>query len=169
MAMTSEPKSPSETRVEMTHLVMPTDANVLGTAFGGRIMQWTDLAGAIAAMRHARVPVATASIDQLSFLAPVRIGHVAVLHAQVNASFGTSMEVGVEVLSEDPRTGERRKCCDAFLTFVALGADGRPTQVRPLRPETEEERRRAADALVRRESRLALRAALRAGGRAAGS
>jgi acyl-CoA hydrolase len=164
MRMPLDPKPPTASRVEMTQLVMPSDANVLGTAFGGRIMQWTDLAGGIAAMRHARVPVVTVSIDQLSFLAPVRIGQVAVLHAQVNASFGTSMEVGVEVLSEDPRSGERRKCCDAFLTFVALGPDGRPSGVRPLRPETEEEHRRAAEARVRREARLALRAALRGGG-----
>ncbi|HET8540054.1 MAG TPA: acyl-CoA thioesterase [Anaeromyxobacter sp.] len=140
---------------------MPGDANSLGTAFGGKIMQWTDLAAGMAAMRHARLPVATASIDQLTFLAPVRIGHIAMLHAQVTAAFTTSMEVGVEVLTEDPRTGARRKCCDAFLTFVALDRDGKPTPVPPVAATTEEERRRERDARVRRESRLALRAALR--------
>jgi acyl-CoA hydrolase len=160
--MAEEAKGAADSRVEMTHLVMPSDANVLGTAFGGRVMQWTDLAASIAAMRHSRMPCVTASIDQLDFLAPIRIGHVAILHAQVNAVFGTSMEVGVVVLTEDPRTGERRKCCDAFLTFVALGGDGRPTAVPRLRTEGEEERRREREARTRREARLALRDVLRA-------
>jgi acyl-CoA hydrolase len=115
----------------------------------------------MAAMRHARLPVATASIDQLSFLAPVRIGQIAMLAAQVTAVFTTSMEVGVEVVTEDPRTGERRKCCDAYLTFVALDGDGRPTAVPPLVASTDAERRHERDAKVRREARLALRAALR--------
>jgi acyl-CoA hydrolase len=155
------PKPVSQSRVEHTHLVMPGDANNLGTAFGGMIMQWTDVAGALAAMRHARGPVVTVSIDQLTFLAPIRIGHMALLTAQVNAVFSTSMEVGVEVSSEDPMTGERRKCCDAYLTFVALGPDRRPTAVPPLLAETEEEKRREREARVRREARLALRAALK--------
>ncbi len=155
------PKPASASRVEVTHLVMPGDANVLGTAFGGKVMEWTDLAASMAAMRHARLPVATASIDQLTFLAPVRIGQMAILVAQVNAVFTTSMEVGVEVLSEDPGTGERRKCCDAHLTFVALGPGGRPTPVPPLAIDTEAEQRREREARVRRESRLALREALR--------
>jgi acyl-CoA hydrolase len=157
----SDPKTVSQSRIEVTHMVMPGDANSLGTAFGGKLMQWTDMAAAMAAMRHARLPVVTVSVDQLTFLAPVRIGHMAILVAQVNAVFSTSMEVGVEVQTEDPRTGERRKCCDAFLTFVALGADKRPTALPPLAPETEEERRRERDARVRRDARLALRAALR--------
>lgn len=162
LAMTAG-KPASESHVELVELVMPGDANVLGTAFGGKIMQWTDLAAALAAMRHARLPVVTASIDQLSFLAPVRIGHVAIFQAQVNAVFSTSMEVGVVVLTEDPGSGARRKCCDAFLTFVALGPDGKPTAVPPLAASTEEERRRERDARTRRESRLQLRTALRRG------
>ena len=144
-------------RVEMTQLVMPGHANVLGTAFGGTIMQWTDLCASMAAMRHARLPVVTASIDQLSFLAPVRIGQIALLRAQVNAVFGTSMEVGAEVLDENPITGERLKCCDAFLTFVSLGADGRPTRAPPLLTGSEEEARRVREAQARREVRLAER------------
>jgi len=154
-------KPASASRVEVTHLVMPGEANSLGSAFGGMIMQWTDLAAGMAAMRHARLPVATASVDQLTFLAPVRIGHIAILHAQVTAVFRTSMEVGVEVLTEDPKTGVQRKCCDAYLTFVALGPEGRPTPAPPLLVENEEERCRERDAKVRREARLALRAALR--------
>jgi acyl-CoA hydrolase len=150
-------KPVSQSRVDHTHLVMPGEANNLGSAFGGMIMEWTDVAGAMAAMRHARGPVVTVSIDQLTFLAPIRIGHMALLTAQVNAVFHTSMEVGVEVSSEDPLTGERRKCCDAYLTFVALGPDRRPVPVPPLLAETDEERRRERDARVRREARLALR------------
>jgi acyl-CoA hydrolase len=157
------PKPASASRVEVTHLVQPGDANVMGTAFGGIVMQWTDVAAAMAAMRHARLPVVTASIDQLSFLAPVRIGQIAILHAQVTAVFATSMEVGVEVVTEDPGSGEQRKCCDAYLTFVALGPDGRPTAVPPLLAGTDEERRRERDARVRREARLRLREALRGG------
>jgi acyl-CoA hydrolase len=149
-------------RVEMTQLVMPGQANVHGTAFGGTVMQWTDLAASMAAMRHARLPVVTASIDQLGFLAPVRIGQIAILRAQVNAVFATSMEVGVEVLTEDPLTGEHQRCCDAYLTFVAIGADGRPVPVPPLAVESEAERRREREARTRREARLALRDALRA-------
>lgn len=150
-------KPPSESRVEMTELVMPTDANVLGTAFGGRIMQWMDLAAAVAARRHARMPVVTAAIDQLAFLGPVRVGHVAILRAQVNAVFGTSLEVEVEVLDEDPDTGQRRRCCDGFLTFVALGPDRRPAPVPPLLAETETERLREREARERRAGRLASR------------
>ncbi len=154
----SEPaKTPSESIVEMTQLVMPTDANTRGTAFGGKIMQWIDLAAAMAAMRHARMPVVTASIDQLNFLAPVRIGHVAILRARLNAVFGSSLEIEVEVANEDPLTGDRRRCCDAFLTFVALDQDGRPSPAPPLRAETEGEKRREREARERRAQRLAQR------------
>ncbi len=153
--MTPVPASAS--RVEMTQLVMPGHANVLGTAFGGTVMQWTDLAASMAAMRHARLPVVTASVDQLDFLSPVQIGQIAVLRAQVNAVFHSSMEVGVEVLTEDPRSGVQRRCCGALLTFVALGADGRPVAVAPLLVTSDEERRREREAAVRRAARLALR------------
>jgi acyl-CoA hydrolase len=154
------PKPPSASLVEMTELVMPPDANAFGTAFGGRIVQWTDLAGGVCAMRHAGLAVVTVSIDQLTFLAPIRVGHVALLTARVNAVFRTSMEVGVEVVAENPLTGERHKCCDAYLSFVALGPDKKPTGIPPLQPVTDEERRRERDAHVRRAHRLALREAL---------
>jgi acyl-CoA hydrolase len=157
----SQGKPASQSRVEMTQLVLPGDANSLGTAFGGKIMQWIDLAASLSAMRHARMPCVTASIDHLSFLAPVRIGHAAILHAQVNAVFTSSLEVGVEVLTEDPMNGERRKCCDAHLTFVALGRDGRPASIPPLLAQTDEERQRERQASMRREARLALREQLR--------
>ncbi len=157
--MTSVPAAAS--RVEMTQLVMPGHANTVGTAFGGTVMQWTDLCAGMAAMRHARLPVVTASVDRLDFLSPVRIGQIAILRAQVNAVFHSSMEVGVVVDTEEPGTGERRRCCTAFLTFVALGTDGRPVPLPPLLVSSEEERLREREAGVRRASRLALREALR--------
>jgi acyl-CoA hydrolase len=141
----------------MTQLVMPSDANVLGTAFGGRVVQWIDLAAGLAAMRHTRMPVVTASIDQLAFLAPIRVGDIVILKAQVNAVFGSSMEVQVDVQSERPSTGERRECCEAFLTFVALAADGKPARAPLLLPQTEEEEERGRAAADRRSLRLARR------------
>ena len=158
---TMTPVPASSSRVEMTEMVMPSHANSHGTAFGGTVMAWTDLAAGMAAMRHARLPVVTASIDQLAFRSPVRIGQIALLFAQVNAVFTTSMEVGVQVLTEEPLTGERRLCCEAFLTFVALGEDGHPRAVAPLLAESDEERRREREAVTRRASRLELREALR--------
>ena len=157
----SAPKPPSVSRVEMTQLVMPGDANVVGTAFGGRVVGWIDLAAALAAMRHTRMPVVTASIDQLDFLAPVRIGQVAINRARLNAVFGSSMEIGVEVLTEDPGSGDRRKCCDAFVTFVSLGPDGRPAPGPRLAPEGDDEKRRAAEAEERRALRREHRRARR--------
>src|SRR5512137_1530812 len=156
--MTDVPRKPvSESRVEMTELAMPTDANNLGTVFGGRIVQWMDLAGAMAARRHARTPVVTAAMDELTFQAPVRLGHVAILQARVNAAFGSSMEVEVEVFDEDPDTGVRRICVDGFLTFVALGPDNRPASVAPIAPTSPEEVERERAAHARRRRRLASR------------
>ena len=154
---TPAPRPAAESRVEMTELAMPTDANILGTVFGGRIMQWVDLAGAMAARRHARMPVVTASIDELAFLAPVKVGDVVVLQAQVNAAFGSSMEVEVVVYDEHPDSGVRTRCCDAFLTFVALGEGRAKARVPPLLPGTDEERRREREAHERRARRLAVR------------
>jgi acyl-CoA hydrolase len=150
-------KLASNSKVEMTQLVMPSDANGHGTAFGGRVMQWIDLAAAMAATRHSRMPVVTALLDQLAFLAPIKVGDIVVLRAQVNAVFGSSMEVEVDVLAENPGTGDRRVCCEAFLTFVALGADGRPARAPLLLPQTEEEEQRARDAQARRAARLTRR------------
>jgi acyl-CoA hydrolase len=141
----------------MTQLVLPSYANSFGNAFGGRVMQWIDLAAAMAAMRHSRMPVVTASIDQLAFHAPIRVAQIAILRAQVNAVFGSSMEIEVTVDAEDPRTGEKKLCCDAFLTFVALGPDGKPSKAPLLLTETEEEARRAQVAASRRAERIAKR------------
>ncbi len=150
-------KLASSSLVEMTQLVMPTDANGLGTAFGGRVLQWIDLAAAMSAMRHCRAPVVTAAIDQVSFLAPIRVGDMVVLRARINAVFGSSMEIEVDVEAEKPDTGERQRCCEAFLTFVALGPSGRPARAPILLPQTEDEERRVREATARRTARLARR------------
>ena len=144
-------------RVEMTEIVLPEDSNQLGHAWGGRVMALIDKAAAIAATRHCRTNVVTASVDSLTFKAPVKLGHILLLYASVNASFRTSMEVGVKVLSEDPLSGLRAHCCSAYVTMVALDALGRPTPVPGLVPGSPEERRRGREAACRRRGRLAHR------------
>jgi acyl-CoA hydrolase len=150
----SGPKTPAASRVVMTESVRPGDGNPLGTAFGGKIAQWIDIAGAIACQRHCRQRVVTASMDDLHFLRPIRVGMIVELRAQVNAAFRTSMEAGVRIESEDPLTGERQHVCTAWVTFVAQDEHGRPVQVPALVLETEEDRRRARDAGERRALRL---------------
>lgn len=147
-------RPPRESIVTKTEIVLPSDANNLGSVFGGRVMEWIDIAAAISAGRHCRAIVVTASMDDLHFLAPIRSGDVVVLQAQVNFAASTSMEVGVEVFSEELSTGERKRCCQAWLTFVALDARGKPAQVPPVLPETAEERRRFQEAEERRRFRL---------------
>ncbi|HYS77415.1 MAG TPA: acyl-CoA thioesterase [Candidatus Dormibacteraeota bacterium] len=144
-------------RVEMTEIVLPEDSNQYGHAWGGRVMALIDKAAAIAATRHCRTNVVTASLDSLTFRAPVKLGHILMMYASVNASFRSSMEVGVKVLSEDPLSGLRAHCCSAYVTLVALDALGRPTPVPDLLPGTPEERRRQREAARRRRSRLSLR------------
>jgi len=111
----------------------------------------------MAAMRHARKPVVTASFDHMNFLQPIRIGQLIVLHSQVNRVFHTSMEVGVKVMVEDLMTGQKQHACSAYLTFVALDADRKPAHIPPAIPETEEQHRRYRQAGERREIRLAMR------------
>ncbi len=149
-------RAPSVSAVEMNELVLPGHANALGTAFGGAVMGWVDMCAAMAAQRHARQIVVTAAIDAVDFFAPIRVGYVVNLKAKVNYVGRTSMEVGVRVESEDPLTGERVHTMSAYLTFVAIDADGRPCLVTPLLPETPEERLRHAEAQARRRQRLAL-------------
>lgn len=150
------PKTPKDSSVTMTEIVLPSDANALGTIFGGKIMAWIDIAGAIAAGRHARRVVVTASIDALHFVAPVKVGHVVHIRAAVNYAGKTSMEVGVRVDSENPVTGESHHTATAYATFVALDDHGKPTPVPPIHPETPEEKRRFESAVKRRESRMRL-------------
>lgn len=142
---------------EYSEIALPNDANPLGHLLGGRVMHLVDLAGALAATRHARRPVVTASVDHMTFLHPVHIGQLIILKSSVNRVFRTSMEVGVKVMVEDLTTGEVRHTSSAYLTFVALDEHGQPTPVPPVIPETEEEKRRYEEAGRRREYRLQLR------------
>jgi acyl-CoA hydrolase len=151
----TERKTPSASRVVKTETVLPGDGNPVGTAFGGKIAQWIDVAAGIACQRHCRTRVVTASMDDLHFLRPIRVGMIVELRAQVNAAFSTSMEAGVRIETEDPLTGERSHVCTAYLTFVAQDEHGRPVKVPALELETAEDRRRARDAEERRALRLA--------------
>lgn len=138
----------------MTQLVLPNDANQLGNLLGGQLMHWIDLVAAIAAARHSQRVCVTASVDELNFLHPIKTGEVVTLLASVNRVFNTSMEVGVKVLSENMVTGTIRHANSAYLTFVALNAEGLPVSVPQITTETDEEQRRFDDALTRREERL---------------
>jgi acyl-CoA hydrolase len=149
-----EPKPVSESRAEFTHLVLPSDTNALGTIFGGRIMEWVDISAAVVAQRHCRQIAVTASIDDLHFISPVRLGDIVILHASVNYTGKTSLEIGVRVEAEDPRTGKRRHTSSAYLTFVALDETGQPTRVPPLLCETDEDRRRFQEGQNRRSERI---------------
>ncbi|PYV28146.1 MAG: acyl-CoA thioesterase [Acidobacteria bacterium] len=145
-------------RAEMLEVVLPNDANPLGNILGGKVMHLIDIAGAIAAHRHSRSHVVTVSVDNLDFVYPVRVGQVILLRSHVTRAFHTSMEVEVKVYLEDYITGQRRQTSSAFVTYVAVDSDGRPTAVPPLVVRTAEEKRRYREALERRRRRLALAA-----------
>jgi len=153
--MTGKPVSASQ--VVMTELVLPSHTNALESIFGGVVMSWIDICGAIAAQRHAGKEVVTASLDEMSFVAPVYKGWVVNLKGSVNFVSTTSMEVGVRVDAENPKTVEIFHTATAYLTFVAIGSNGKPSGVPALICETPEERRRFADGQKRRELRLARR------------
>jgi len=152
-----EGKPVRESVSEYAEVALPNDTNGLGNVLGGKVMHLVDLAAALAALRHARKPVVTASVDSLHFIHPVRIGQLIVLRSSVNRAFHTSMEVGVHVETENLLTGQKVHTCSAYLTFVALDENKRPTRIPPVIPETEEEKRRYHEAGERREYRLALR------------
>lgn len=144
----------------MTQLVLPQFANAQGHLFGGQMVSWIDICAAVAAQRHASSYVVTVSIDAVHFVAPVRQGHTVVLRGQVNAAFRSSMECGVSVWAEDPLTGESLRAAKAYSTFVALDEQNRPRPVPPLLLETDEDRRRAHEAELRRSQRLLSRKAV---------
>jgi len=144
----------SASRTEMTEIVLPQDSNLLGNILGGRVMHLIDVAGAIAAHRHCHLQVVTASVDHLDFLNPVRVGDLIILEAHIHRAFHSSMEVGVEVFSEDSKAGVRKHTTSALLTYVALDDEGCPAAVPPVIPETNEERRRYEEAGERRAARL---------------
>jgi acyl-CoA hydrolase len=161
-SVSAPPFTPRASRVETAQVVLPGMTNAHGTIFGGQLMQWIDIVGAIAAARHAQGPVVTASMDRLHFLQPVRLGAVVILQAQVNAAARTSMEIGVRVLVEDVRTRTRVQTTRAYLTFVAVDGQGHPVAVQPVLAETDEDRRRLEAAARRRQERLRERRELEA-------
>jgi acyl-CoA hydrolase len=144
-------------RAEMTEVVLPNDANLLGNVLGGRVMHLIDIAGAIAGHRHSNSHVVTASVDYLDFRSPIRVGDLIILKSSVNRVFHTSMEVGVKVFSENVLTGERKHTSSAYLTFVAVDEDRQPRNIPPLILKTAEDRRRFREAGERRRIRLAHR------------
>jgi acyl-CoA hydrolase len=144
-----------DSQSEMAEFVLPNDANVLGALLGGRLMHWIDLAGALAAHRHSRTYVVTASVDHIDFLVPVHVGSLVILRSSVNRVFRTSMEVGVKVWVENSIQDKREHVASAHLTFVAVDGKGGRIVVPPVIPETEEERQRYDDAGRRREIRRA--------------
>jgi acyl-CoA hydrolase len=147
------PRPVRESQSEMTHLVLPNDANPLGALLGGTLMHWIDLAGALAAHRHARSYVVTASIEHLDFLVPVQVGDLVILRSSVNRAFHSSMEIGVKVWVENYLAGVRRHVSSAYLTFVAVDQHSRHIPVPPVALETDEETRRYQDAGRRRDAR----------------
>ena len=158
--MTPPPQSPAASATEMVQVVLPNDANPLGFILGGTVMHLIDIAGAIACFRHARQRVVTAAVDGLQFLHPIKVGDLIILRAEVTATFRTSMEVEVRVSSEETLTGQRRLTSHAYLTFVAIDAEGARVEVPDLVLQTDAERRRAAQAETRRRARLAAKSAL---------
>jgi acyl-CoA hydrolase len=141
----------------MTELVLPQHSNVLGTAFGGTVLAWMDVCGAISAQRHSGCVSVTASMDDVNFVSPIRVGDVVIVTARVTAAFRTSVEVEMQVHVEDRASGARRRCVEAFMTFVAVDASGKPCEQPPLSLETVDDERRAREAKARREARLAKR------------
>jgi acyl-CoA hydrolase len=152
-----EPKAVSGSRVYMTELVLPNDTNQLGNLLGGRLMHWIDIAAAIAAQRHSGRVCVTASVDELTFHLPIRLGEVVTLQASVNRAFHTSMEVGVLVTAQGIHHDVPRRANSAYLTFVALDERHTPVRVPEVLPESPDELRRYNQALKRREERLAKR------------
>jgi len=143
----------SQSETLMTHRALPEDANPAGNVHGGVILKHIDLAGAVCAMRHARMGVVTASIDRMEFKAPVRVGELMMLYASVNRAGKQSMEIGVRVVVENLMTGEKRHTASAYLTFVAMGADKKPAAVPALLLETPTHERRNREAEMRRQLR----------------
>lgn len=146
-------KTPSESRTELTDIVLPPQTNQHGTIFGGEVMSYIDRVGSVTATRHAGHPVVTASFDSMDFLSPIHVGEAICLRGVVTWTGHTSMEVQVVVEGENIQTGERRVTGVCFLTFVAVDENGRPVPVPPLKPETEEEKFQYELAKNRQEAR----------------
>jgi len=148
------PKRAAESETEMVQVVLPNDANPLGFILGGTVMHLIDIAGAIACHRHTRSLLVTAAVDDLHFLHPIKVGDLIILKARVTCAFTTSLEVRVDVYSEETLTGKRQLTSRAFLTFVAIDRDGQRVRVPPVVVETDDERRVCEEAHMRRAERL---------------
>jgi len=157
-----EPRPPSASHSVLTRWLGIADSNTAGYVHGGVIMRFCDEVAGIAAVRHSGLRVVTAAMDRMTFLQPVHVGQLLTVHASVNAAWRTSMEVGVRVTAEDIRNGAAWHVSTAYLTMVALDEDGRPTPIPPLAPEGPDEVRRAREAQLRRDNRLAERARIEA-------
>ncbi|ULQ53089.1 acyl-CoA thioesterase [Flavihumibacter fluvii] len=151
-----DPRKPSESAIIMTELVLPNDTNLYGNLMGGRLMYWMDIAAALAAAKHCNAPVVTASVDNISFEAPIKLGNVVHIEAKVTRSFNTSMEVHLKVWGEDFTHQYKYKSNEAYYTFVALDPNSKPRPVPRLIVESEEEQKLYEGALRRRQLRLIL-------------
>jgi acyl-CoA hydrolase len=149
-----EPRRVEESQTQLIQWMGATDANSAGFIHGGVVMKLCDEAAGAAAVKHSRCRVVTAGVDRMAFMTPVHVGELVTFSASVNAAWRTSMEVGVRVDAENPRTGERRHTNSAYLTMVAVDEDGQPVPVPKLIAETDEQRSREAEAQVRRRNRL---------------
>jgi acyl-CoA hydrolase len=149
-------KTPKDSKVIMTEIVLPNDTNALGNLRGGRILHWMDIASAIAAGKHSNAVVVTASVDNVSFENPIKIGDVVTITAVVTRVFHTSMETHIEVWAENLPSQTRYKCNEAYYTFVALDSNGKPKKSVAIQPETDDEKKMFDTALARRELRLVL-------------
>jgi acyl-CoA hydrolase len=149
-------KHPKDSLAIITEFVLPNDTNTLGNLMGGRLLHWMDIAAAIAAHRHCGRIVVTASVNNVSFSQPIRLGEIVTMHAKISRAFSSSMEVFIDVWVENNTTGEKKKCNEAIYTFVAVDQLGNPINVPQLIPETEEEKKRFDGALRRRQLALIL-------------
>ncbi|HLO31487.1 MAG TPA: acyl-CoA thioesterase [Anaerolineales bacterium] len=148
------PKPMSASRITLSQLMHPEHANLLGNVHGGWIMKLVDEAGALSCMRHAQKKVVTVSIDSMTFRQPIKLGDLVILNSEVTYTGHTSMEAEVQVVAENPITGERTHTNTAYLVYVALDDEGRPTSVPPVKAETEEEKQRIEQAQERQKRRL---------------
>ena len=148
-----ETKAIKDTQVIMHELVLPNDTNLLGNVLGGRVMHLMDMCAAMSAYKHARTAVVTASVDRLDFLAPVKMGDIMILKSSVNYTGKSSMEVGVRIESENPKTGSIYHTSSAYLTFVSLNDNGKPQRVPMVTPETDVEKQRFEEGRARHEER----------------
>lgn len=151
-----EAKKVSSSFTIMNEIVLPNDTNIFGNLMGGRLMYWMDIAAAIAAGKHCSAPVMTASVDNISFKTPIKLGNVVHIEAQITRSFNTSMEIHLKVWGEDPLHQYRYESNEAYFTFVALDPNGKPRPVPPAIPESERETKLYEGALRRRQLRLIL-------------